>query len=122
MFSDQSSTAELKSHVMKSKCVYVLVLVRVFSAVGFGSAASRYRFCYLGSGSTSRHQGFGTGFSGGYSHLSNFGTSLFPFRFQFGSKWMLKLWYWNLNSLELKLLKFFGTNLQMLRFFRYFRF
>ena len=113
-----------------SQSVYVLVLIRILIfqfCPGFGSeasvsAVSWYRFCYLCCGSTSWYQGFGNGFSGGYLHLSNFGTGSVPFRFQFGSKWNLKLWYWNLNWLESKWLKFFCTKLQMLRFFRYFQF
>ena len=79
----------------------------------------------------SRYQGFGTRFSGGYLHMSHFGTVLVTFWLHFGSisvqfwpqiRWNLKLWYWNLNWLEPKLLKIFGTKIQKLRFFRYFRF
>ena len=52
-------------------------------------------------------------------------------RFHFGSilalfwpqlRWNLKLWYWNLNWLEPKLLKIFGTKIQKLRFFGIFGF
>ena len=34
---------------------------------------------------TSRYQGFGTRFSGGYLDFSNFGTASVPYRFQLGS-------------------------------------
>ena len=49
-----------------------------------------------------------------------FGTISAPFQLQI--RWNLKLWYWNLNWVEPKLLKIFGTKIQKLRFFWYFWF
>ena len=97
-----------------------------FSSVPVSVLKPRFlRFHGTGSGTsvlvlTSQYQGFGTRFSGGYLHLSNFGTDSVPFRLQI--RWNLKLWYWNLNWLEPKLLKIFGTKIHKLRFFGIFGF
>ena len=56
---------------------------------------------------TSRYQGFGTRFSGGYLHFSRFGICSVPFWLQI--RWNLKIWYWNLTCLESTLLKMFGS-------------
>ena len=104
------------------------VLIFQFSP-GFGTEASVpaiswYRFWHLGSGSLISKPGFRYKvFRGLFAFVS--------FRYCFGSisvsfwpqiRWNLKLWYWNLNWLEPKLLKNFGTKIKKLRFFRYFRF
>ena len=72
----------------------------------------------------SRYQGFGTRFSGGFLHLSHFGTGFGSISVpsQLRIWWNPKLLYRNINWLEPKLLKIFSTTIQKLRFLRYFRF
>ena len=66
--------------------------VLIFSLIPVLVPKPRFlRFHGTGSGTsvlvpTSRYQGFGTRFSGGYLHLSHFGTGSVPFRFHFGPK------------------------------------
>ena len=104
------------------------ILIFQFSP-GFSTEASvpavpLYRFWYLGSGSYfsipgSRYMVF-KGLFAFVSFWYCFGSLLDPFQLQI--RWNLKLWYSNLNWLESKLFKIFGTKIQKMRFFRYSRF
>ena len=91
----------------------VSVLIFQFSP-SFGTEAlvpvvPRYRFWQLSFGS--------------YFSIPGFWYKVFKGLFAFVSfSRNLKLWYWNLDCLEPKLLKFFRTKIQKLRLFRYFRF
>ena len=92
-------------------CSVGTVLIFRFSP-GFGTdasvpAVSRYRFWYLGSGSYFSIPGF-------RYKVFSFSVSVFRFSapFQLQIKRNLKIWFNNLNRLEPKLLKIFGTKIK----------
>ena len=106
-------------------CFYCAGMILIFQfSPGFGTEASVPavlvpRFWFLLLDTRALVQGF-EGVFAFFSFLYQFGSITVPFPLQI--RWNLKLWYGNLNLVESKLLRIFGTKIKKLQFFWYFRF